>query len=109
MFKMRSFSRFCSFRMTREGIVSWVVYILECADGTLYTGITNNLEKRLAAHEVGAGAKYTKGRGPFRLVFREDYADRSDASKRERMIKKMSRAEKKTLFVLDKYSLSQIN
>lgn len=78
--------------------MGWVVYILECADGTFYTGITNNLERRLAAHEAGTGAKYTKGRGPFSLVFREDYADRSDASKRERIIKKMSREEKKALF-----------
>lgn len=74
--------------------MSWVVYILKCADNTLYTGITNDLEARIAAHEAGLGAKYTKGRGPFAVVHREDFADRSAASKREFEIKKLSRVEK---------------
>ncbi len=77
--------------------MGWVVYILECADKTLYTGITNDFENRLAAHESGKGAKYTKGRGPFVLMLQEDYEDRSDASKRERLIKKLSRTEKLAL------------
>ncbi len=77
--------------------MGWVVYILECADKTLYTGITNDFTARLAAHESGAGAKYTKGRGPFTVLMQEDYVDRSDASKRERLIKKMSRQEKLAL------------
>lgn len=72
----------------------WVVYILQCADQTLYTGITNNLERRLAQHEAGAGARYTRGRGPFTLVYREACADRSSASKRELAIKSLSREEK---------------
>ncbi len=76
----------------------WVVYILRCTDDTFYTGITNDLQKRLAAHEAGTGAKYTRGRGPFEVVFTEDYEDRPDASKRERMIKRMTRAEKVQLF-----------
>lgn len=76
---------------------NWVLYILECADGSLYTGITNNLEKRLAAHEDGSGAKYTKGRGPFRLLYTEPQADRSEASKREIAVKKLSREKKLTL------------
>lgn len=80
--------------------MGWVVYILECADKTLYTGITNDLENRLAAHERGEGAKYTRGRGPFILLHHEDYEDRSDASKRERLIKKMSRAQKLALCVI---------
>ncbi|MGH1456617.1 MAG: GIY-YIG nuclease family protein [Alphaproteobacteria bacterium] len=74
--------------------MSWCVYILECADQTLYTGITNNLERRIAMHEVGTGAKYTKGRAPFRLVYKQDVQNRSIASKRELEIKKLSRKEK---------------
>ncbi|MBL1147089.1 MAG: GIY-YIG nuclease family protein [Pseudomonadota bacterium] len=74
--------------------MSWTVYILQCADNSLYTGITNDLDSRIAAHEDGSGAKYTRGRGPFRLVYREDCADRSHASKRERDIKSLSRDEK---------------
>lgn len=71
--------------------------MLECADKTLYTGITNDFASRLAAHESGKGAKYTKGRGPFILMLQEDYDDRSDASKRERIIKKLTRDEKLAL------------
>ncbi|MCB9982975.1 MAG: GIY-YIG nuclease family protein [Rhodospirillales bacterium] len=78
--------------------MSWVVYILRCGDDSLYTGITNDLAARVAAHEVGTGAKYTKGRGPFRLVYEEVCTDRSEASKRERAIKGLSRAEKLKLF-----------
>ena len=78
--------------------MSWVVYILKCADESLYTGITNDLDARLAAHEEGTGAKYTKGRGPFEVVYTEDCADRSEASKREFAIKKLNRAEKEKLF-----------
>jgi putative endonuclease len=74
--------------------LGWVVYILECGDGSLYTGITNDLERRLVAHESGKGAKYTKGRGPFRVLYQEEFADRSAASSRENQIKRMSRAEK---------------
>jgi len=74
--------------------MQWVVYILKCADGTLYTGITNDLGARLAAHEDGSGAKYTRGRGPFKVVYVEDCAGRSAASAREFAIKKLSRAGK---------------
>jgi putative endonuclease len=75
----------------------WVVYILRCADDTLYTGITNDLPSRINAHSEGKGAKYTKGRGPFTLVYQEPCATRSAASKRERAIKQMSRAQKQAL------------
>lgn len=75
----------------------WSVYILECADGTLYTGISNDVEKRIAAHAAGAGAKYTRGRGPFTLRYCEECADRSAASRREMEIKAMPRAAKETL------------
>lgn len=74
--------------------MSWTVYILKCADESLYTGITNDLDKRLAAHENGNGAKYTKGRGPFELLYIEACADRSAASKREMEVKGFSREEK---------------
>lgn len=74
--------------------MAWVVYILECADGTLYTGVTNRLDERVAKHEAGTGAKYTRGRGPFRLFYSETRETRSEALKRELVIKAMSRAEK---------------
>ena len=57
----------------------WTVYILQCRDGTLYTGITDNLPRRLAAHNGGKGAKYTRGRGPVVLVHQESCPDRSAA------------------------------
>jgi putative endonuclease len=72
----------------------WSCYILRCADETLYTGITNDLEKRLAAHNAGTASKYTRARGPVELVYVEDCADRSTASKRESTIKNLTREEK---------------
>ncbi len=78
--------------------VHWIVYMLECADHSLYTGITTNLERRLAEHAAGKGAKYTKGRGPFRLVYSETYEGRAEASKRETAIKSMGRGKKLLLF-----------
>ena len=75
----------------------WCVYIVRCADETLYTGITNNLGKRLQAHNKGTGAKYTKNRRPIVLVYSETAADRSTASKREYVIKRLSRTQKLTL------------
>ena len=72
----------------------WVVYILECKDGSLYTGITDRLEHRLAAHRAGKGAKYTKGRGPLTLRYLEDCSGRSAALKREFYIKNLSKTEK---------------
>ena len=76
---------------------SWVVYILQCTDDTFYTGITNDLPARLAAHEAGPGAKYTRGRGPFKLIYSEGCVDRAGASRRELEIKKLSRAQKQAL------------
>jgi len=70
------------------------VYILECNDNSLYTGITNNLEKRVSTHNSGKGAKFTKTRLPVRLVYREIYNTKSDSLKREIEIKKMKRNEK---------------
>ena len=78
--------------------MSWYIYILRCGDDTLYTGITDDVEKRFAAHCAGKGAKYTRGRGPLTLVHTEEVEDKSAALKREHAIKKLSRAEKLKLF-----------
>lgn len=75
----------------------WCVYILRCADGTLYTGSTDDFPRRLAAHSSGRGAKYTRGRGPLEPVYRENCADRSAALRREAAIKRLSRAQKLAL------------
>ena len=75
----------------------WQTYIIKCSDDSLYTGITIDLEKRLAAHNAGKGAKYTASRRPVHLVYREGAANRSEASKRENEIKKLSRNDKLAL------------
>lgn len=72
----------------------WYLYILECRDGTLYTGITDDVDRRVAAHNAGKGAKYTRGRCPVRLVYREICGTHSDASKREYAVHHMTRQEK---------------
>ncbi|MBC8570340.1 GIY-YIG nuclease family protein [Zongyangia hominis] len=73
------------------------VYILRCADGTLYTGWTNDLHSRLAAHNAGKGAKYTKGRRPVELMYWETHLTKGDALRRECAIKRLTRAEKEAL------------
>lgn len=75
----------------------WIVYILRCADDTLYTGVTNNLEQRLLKHADGTGAKYTRNRGPYAVIFTEGHPDRSSALKREAAIKALPRSEKLSL------------
>jgi putative endonuclease len=75
----------------------WVVYILECGDGSLYTGITNNLERRIAAHNNGTAARYTRGRLPVVLRYTEPQTSRATASRREHEIKSMTRGEKEKL------------
>lgn len=78
----------------------WYLYIVECSDSSLYTGITTDVERRLREHEQGKlGARYTRGRGPFRLRYSEAFPDRSAASKAEARIKKLTRKEKEDLFV----------
>lgn len=72
----------------------WHVYLLECSDKTIYTGITNNLEKRIATHNSGKGAKYTKGRLPVTLIKSFEVADKSTALKMEYKIKQLSKDEK---------------
>ena len=72
-------------------------YILQCSDGTYYTGWTNNLQNRVATHNSGKGAKYTRARLPVQLVYYEEYATKSEAMKRECAIKRLSRKEKEKL------------
>ncbi|MBQ1603376.1 MAG: GIY-YIG nuclease family protein [Oscillospiraceae bacterium] len=73
------------------------VYILRCGDGTLYTGIAADIERRLRAHQSGTGAKYTRGRGPLCVVYREELPDKSAALRREAAIKRLKRTEKLAL------------
>jgi putative endonuclease len=72
----------------------WSVYILLCADKTLYTGISNDVPRRVADHQSGVGARYTRGRSPVRLLYQEPCLDKSSALKREYAIKRLSRGEK---------------
>ena len=77
------------------------VYVLECADGSLYTGYTTDLERRVAEHDAGDGAKYTRCRTPVELVHSESYDSRSAAMSREYEVKQLSRAEKERLVFAD--------
>ncbi|MEG2764502.1 MAG: GIY-YIG nuclease family protein [Acidaminococcaceae bacterium] len=77
--------------------MSSFVYILQCGDGTFYTGYTTDLKQRLAMHMAGKGAKYTRGRSPLTMVYFEEVADKSTALKRECEIKKLSKMEKEKL------------
>ena len=87
---------------------NWLIYILECGDGSLYCGITNNLEKRLKQHkgEIKGGAKYTRSHWPCKLVYEEKSASRSEALQREAIIKKMSKNEKQALINLVSENIS---
>lgn len=76
---------------------NWKLYILRCKDGSLYTGITTDVEKRLAAHRAGKGAKYTRGRSPLELVYQENCGGHSAALKRELAIKALPREKKEKL------------
>ena len=84
-----------------ESVPLWYVYIVECADDTLYTGIAKDVPSRIERHNAGSGAKYTRARLPVRLVYRETAVDKSDALRRELAIKALSTKEKRTL-VLEK-------
>ncbi|MBR6398168.1 MAG: GIY-YIG nuclease family protein [Lachnospiraceae bacterium] len=75
-------------------------YMVRCSDGTLYTGWTNNLEKRMEAHNSGRGAKYTKSRRPVELVYFEEFTEKSDAMSREARLKQLGRAEKLKLIAM---------
>lgn len=76
----------------------YYVYILECRDGTLYVGSTNDIDKRLGVHNTGKGAKYTRGRTPVILRYSESFATKGEALKREVELKRLSRAQKLELF-----------
>ncbi len=83
--------------MVSPEFMRWCVYILRCGDGTLYAGITNDLERRLAAHRCGKGARYTRGRGPLEVVHVEHKRTRSAALKREAALKRLDRRDKLAL------------
>lgn len=80
--------------MTADTAGHWQVYILRCGDGSLYTGITNNIEQRIIDHNAGTGAKYTRSRLPVKLIYSETVEDKSSALQREAAIKKLTRAAK---------------
>lgn len=80
----------------------WYLYILRCGDGSLYTGITTDVARRLDAHRSGKGAKYTRGRMPLSLVYQERCTDHSQALKRELEIKALPRQEKEKLIAGEK-------
>ena len=77
----------------------WHVYLIRCADGSLYTGITTDVERRLAEHRAGKGAKYLRGRGPLELAYSRPIGDRAAASREEARIKRLSKAAKETLIL----------
>jgi len=84
-------------RPRRASPSRWLVYLLRCSDGSLYTGITNDLPKRLKVHAAGKASKYTRSRLPVKLVYSELKRTKSAALKREAAIKKLRRAEKDRL------------
>ena len=73
---------------------NWFVYILNCADGTLYTGITNDIDRRIKAHNAGTASKYTRVRRPVSIVYSEEVETKGDALRRELQIKRLTRSEK---------------
>jgi len=75
-------------------VSEWLVYIIRCSDGSLYTGITNDLKRRVQAHREGRGAKYFRGRQPLEVIHTESFPDRAAASRREHQIKRLSRHQK---------------
>jgi putative endonuclease len=84
--------------------MTWVVYILECSDGSFYTGISNNVEARINTHNSSKGAKYTKSRLPVTLVFQENTFNKSESLRREIEIKKLTRKKKREL--IDAFNFS---
>ena len=83
--------------MPADGSGEHFVYVIECADGSLYTGYTTDVERRVAEHDTGDGAKYTRGRTPVELVHVESYTSRSAAMRREHEVKQLTRYEKERL------------
>jgi predicted GIY-YIG superfamily endonuclease len=83
--------------MKRLRTPGWYVYILRCSDGTLYTGVTTDVQRRCRQHNAGTASRYTRSRRPTRLVYQEEQPDRSTALKREAAIKALSRKQKEAL------------
>ena len=83
--------------MKRTGAVGWFAYVLRCADGTLYTGITTDVGRRCKQHNAGAASRYTRSRRPTRLVYQESHPDRGSALRREAAIKALARRGKQAL------------
>ena len=77
----------------------WFVYILNCADGTLYTGITNDIDRRIKAHNAGTASKYTRVRRPVSIVYSEEVETKGDALRRELQIKRLTRSEKMAIIM----------
>lgn len=75
----------------------YYLYILRCANNSLYTGITNDLESRMAAHKNGTGSKYVRAHLPFEIVYTEEFENRSEAQKREAVVKRLTKTEKELL------------
>lgn len=75
----------------------WQLYLVRCADGSLYTGIATDVERRFAEHQAGKGAKYLRGRGPLQLVYRQAAGDRSQALRLERAVKALRKTDKEAL------------
>lgn len=89
--------------------MAYYVYILSCADGTLYTGSTNDVAKRLKAHRSGSGAKYTRSRLPVELAYTETAADKGAALRREAAIKKLTRVQKLALIASKPMTEAQVD
>jgi putative endonuclease len=89
----------------------WYLYLIRCRDSTLYTGISTDVDRRLAQHEGGgnAGSRYLKGRGPLSLVFQEKLGSKSLALKVERRVKRMSKARKEKLIKAGRYAVRIVN
>jgi putative endonuclease len=82
--------------------MSWCLYVVKCYDGTLYTGITTDISRRLKEHNAKKGAFYTKNKTPVKLVYQEDMANQSEARKREAAIKRLTRKHKLELIKVKK-------
>jgi putative endonuclease len=82
---------------TLPGVEAWFVYIVECADGTLYVGVARDVMARIAAHDAGRGARYTRGRGPLQLLAKRRCATQGDALRLEMALKRLPREEKLAL------------
>ncbi|MEK9152615.1 MAG: GIY-YIG nuclease family protein [Patescibacteria group bacterium] len=79
----------------------WYVYMVRCADGSLYTGVSTDLERRFREHNAGTGAAYTRSRLPVKLAYHEEYMNESDAKKREAALKKLTKPQKEKIAALN--------